>query len=64
MRRIENLKIPYYLLDLSPTSAPRAGDGTSLSEGFLERNVFHFKLRAAWHPLTPIPLPCATPLST
>ena len=44
--RSANISISYYLLHLRSTSAPRAGDGASLSGGFLERRVSHFKLRA------------------
>ena len=44
--RSENMSISCYLLHLRSTSAPRASHGASLSEGFLERKVSRFKLRA------------------
>ena len=34
-RRIENVRISYYLLYFNPTSATTGGDVASLSEGFL-----------------------------
>ena len=45
-RRNENLRSVHYLLYLSHTSAPAAGDVARLSEEILERNVFDFKVWA------------------
>ena len=42
--RIENLRSVHYLLYLSHTSAPAAGDVVRLSEEILERNVFEFRV--------------------
>ena len=46
MMLIGDLRSTHYLLYLSPTRQRPAGHGARLSEGFLERNVFHFRVLA------------------